>query len=148
MVSSLRSGRNVTFRILDVDWCTSDKVILASDDGCIRVLEMSMKSTCFRMDEQELTGMERLYFAQAALFQRQSCLCFFSVLLSNHLSLRKYINFKLECAGLRNCRCQSFSASGLASAPSLTLCRVLCQKIKDVYIKMIHLEFRRTHQRR
>ncbi|XP_073934293.1 WD repeat-containing protein 11 isoform X2 [Castor canadensis] len=54
MVSSLRSGRNVTFRILDVDWCTSDKVILASDDGCIRVLEMSMKSTCFRMDEQEL----------------------------------------------------------------------------------------------
>ncbi|XP_038613665.1 WD repeat-containing protein 11 isoform X2 [Tachyglossus aculeatus] len=55
MVSSLRSGRNVTFRILDVDWCTSDKVILASDDGCIRVLEMSMKSACFRMDEQELT---------------------------------------------------------------------------------------------
>ncbi|XP_029788560.1 WD repeat-containing protein 11 isoform X3 [Suricata suricatta] len=55
MVSSLRSGRNVTFRILDVDWCTSDKVILASDDGCIRVLEMSMKPTCSRMDEQELT---------------------------------------------------------------------------------------------
>uniref|UniRef100_A0A8D0HKC0 WD repeat-containing protein 11 n=1 Tax=Sphenodon punctatus TaxID=8508 RepID=A0A8D0HKC0_SPHPU len=55
MVSSLRSGRNVTFRVLDVDWCTSDKVILASDDGCIRVLEMSMKSACFRMDERDLT---------------------------------------------------------------------------------------------
>ncbi|KYO40471.1 WD repeat-containing protein 11 isoform C [Alligator mississippiensis] len=55
MVSSLRSGRNVNFRILDVDWCTSDKVILASDDGCIRVLEMSMKPSCFKMDEQELT---------------------------------------------------------------------------------------------
>ncbi|KAK1333326.1 hypothetical protein QTO34_005709 [Cnephaeus nilssonii] len=55
MVSSLRSGRNVTFRILDVDWCTSDKVILASDDGCLRVLEMSMKSTSVRVDEQELT---------------------------------------------------------------------------------------------
>ncbi|XP_078500058.1 WD repeat-containing protein 11 isoform X1 [Lissotriton helveticus] len=55
MVSSLRSGRNVNFRILDVDWCTSDKVILACDDGCIRILEMSMKSACFRMDEQELT---------------------------------------------------------------------------------------------
>ncbi|XP_019358467.1 PREDICTED: WD repeat-containing protein 11 isoform X1 [Gavialis gangeticus] len=55
MVSSLRSGRNVNFRILDVDWCTSDKVTLASDDGCIRVLEMSMKSSCFKMDEQELT---------------------------------------------------------------------------------------------
>ncbi|XP_010210770.1 PREDICTED: WD repeat-containing protein 11, partial [Tinamus guttatus] len=54
MVSSLRSGRNVTFRILDVDWCTSDKVILASDDGCIRVLEMSMKPSCFKMDEQDL----------------------------------------------------------------------------------------------
>lgn len=58
MVSSLRSGRNVTFRVLDVDWCTSDKVILASDDGCLRVLEMSMKSTCVRVDEQELTGMD------------------------------------------------------------------------------------------
>uniref|UniRef100_A0A8D0BDJ2 WD repeat domain 11 n=1 Tax=Salvator merianae TaxID=96440 RepID=A0A8D0BDJ2_SALMN len=55
MVSSLRSGRNVNFRVLDIDWCTSDKVILASDDGCIRVLEMTMKSACFRMDEQELS---------------------------------------------------------------------------------------------
>ncbi|KAM6346944.1 WD repeat-containing protein 11 isoform 6-T7 [Alca torda] len=54
MVSSLRSGRNVSFRILDVDWCTSDKVVLASDDGCIRVLELSMKPSCFRMDEQDL----------------------------------------------------------------------------------------------
>ncbi|XP_063194921.1 WD repeat-containing protein 11 isoform X3 [Chroicocephalus ridibundus] len=54
MVSSLRSGRNVNFRILDVDWCTSDKVVLASDDGCIRVLELSMKPSCFRMDEQDL----------------------------------------------------------------------------------------------
>nr|XP_033797128.1 WD repeat-containing protein 11 isoform X1 [Geotrypetes seraphini] len=54
MASSLKTGRNVTFRIVDVDWCTSDKVILASDDGCIRVLEMSMKSACFRVDEQEL----------------------------------------------------------------------------------------------
>ncbi|KAG8435620.1 hypothetical protein GDO86_013532 [Hymenochirus boettgeri] len=54
MVSSLRTGRNMNYRILDVDWCSSDKVVLASDDGCIRVLEMSMKSTCFRMDEQEL----------------------------------------------------------------------------------------------
>lgn len=56
MVSSLRSGRNVTFRVLDVDWCTSDKVILASDDGCLRVLEMSMKPAGVRVDEQELTG--------------------------------------------------------------------------------------------
>uniref|UniRef100_H3AKR3 WD repeat-containing protein 11 n=1 Tax=Latimeria chalumnae TaxID=7897 RepID=H3AKR3_LATCH len=55
MVSSLKSGRNVNYKILDVDWCTSDKVVLASDDGCIRVLEMIMKSASFRMDEQELT---------------------------------------------------------------------------------------------
>ncbi|XP_053306224.1 WD repeat-containing protein 11 [Spea bombifrons] len=54
MVSSLRTGRNVNYRVLDVDWCSSDKVVLACDDGCIRVLEMSMKSSCFRMDEQEL----------------------------------------------------------------------------------------------
>ncbi|KAG5831382.1 hypothetical protein ANANG_G00303160 [Anguilla anguilla] len=54
MVSSLRMGRNVTHRILDIDWCTSDKVVLASDDGCIRVLEMAMKSASYRMDEQDL----------------------------------------------------------------------------------------------
>lgn len=56
MVSSMRIGRNVNYRILDIDWCTSDKVVLASDDGCIRVLEMAMKSASYRMDEQDLTG--------------------------------------------------------------------------------------------
>uniref|UniRef100_A0A4W4H9W4 WD repeat-containing protein 11 n=1 Tax=Electrophorus electricus TaxID=8005 RepID=A0A4W4H9W4_ELEEL len=55
MVSSIRVGRNVTYRILDIDWCTSDKVVLASDDGCVRVLEMAMKSASYRMDEQDLT---------------------------------------------------------------------------------------------
>ncbi|XP_068597198.1 WD repeat-containing protein 11 [Brachionichthys hirsutus] len=55
MVSSMRIGRNVNYRILDIDWCTSDKVVLASDDGCIRVLEMVMKSASYRMDEQDLT---------------------------------------------------------------------------------------------
>lgn len=56
MVSSIRVGRNVSYRILDIDWCTSDKVVLASDDGCVRVLEMAMKSASYRMDEQDLTG--------------------------------------------------------------------------------------------
>uniref|UniRef100_A0A8C8DL20 WD repeat-containing protein 11 n=1 Tax=Oryzias sinensis TaxID=183150 RepID=A0A8C8DL20_9TELE len=55
MVSSMRIGRNVNYRILDIDWCTSDKVVLASDDGCVRVLEMAMKSASYRMDEQDLT---------------------------------------------------------------------------------------------
>ncbi|KAM4592216.1 WD repeat-containing protein 11 [Odontesthes bonariensis] len=55
MVSSMRIGRNVNYRILDIDWCTSDKVVLASDDGCVRVLEMGMKSASYRMDEQDLT---------------------------------------------------------------------------------------------
>uniref|UniRef100_A0AAY4ERE8 WD repeat-containing protein 11 n=1 Tax=Denticeps clupeoides TaxID=299321 RepID=A0AAY4ERE8_9TELE len=55
MVSSLRVGRNVSYRIMDIDWCTSDKVVLASDDGCVRVLEMAMKSASYRMDEQDLT---------------------------------------------------------------------------------------------
>ncbi|XP_008325785.1 WD repeat-containing protein 11 [Cynoglossus semilaevis] len=55
MVSSTRMGRTMNYRILDIDWCTSDKVVLASDDGCIRVLEMAMKSASYRMDEQDLT---------------------------------------------------------------------------------------------
>lgn len=56
MVSGIRFGRNVNYRILDIDWCTSDKVVLASDDGCVRVFEMAMKSASYRMDEQDLTG--------------------------------------------------------------------------------------------
>lgn len=56
MVSSLRTGRNVSYKVLDIDWCSSDKVVLASDDGCIRVLEIAMKSASYRIDEQELTG--------------------------------------------------------------------------------------------
>lgn len=56
MVSSMRVGRNMNYRVLDIDWCTSDKVVLASDDGCVRVLEMAMKSASYRMDEQDLTG--------------------------------------------------------------------------------------------
>ncbi|TRY71297.1 hypothetical protein DNTS_007637 [Danionella cerebrum] len=55
MASSIRVGRNVNYRILDMDWCTSDKVVLASDDGCVRVLEMAMKGASYRMDEQDLT---------------------------------------------------------------------------------------------
>ncbi|XP_061766710.1 WD repeat-containing protein 11 [Nerophis ophidion] len=55
MVSSMRIGRNINYRVLDIDWCTSDKVVLASDDGCVRVLEMAMKSASYRMDEQDLT---------------------------------------------------------------------------------------------
>ncbi|XP_059803789.1 WD repeat-containing protein 11 isoform X2 [Hypanus sabinus] len=55
MISSMRTGRNVSYKVLDVDWCSSDKVVLASDDGCIRVLEIAMKSASYRIDEQELT---------------------------------------------------------------------------------------------
>uniref|UniRef100_A0A8C5HD64 WD repeat-containing protein 11 n=1 Tax=Gouania willdenowi TaxID=441366 RepID=A0A8C5HD64_GOUWI len=61
MVSSIRFGRNVNYKILDIDWCTSDKVVLASDDGCIRVLEMAMKSASYRMDEQDLTETSRFW---------------------------------------------------------------------------------------
>ncbi|XP_072335440.1 WD repeat-containing protein 11 [Scyliorhinus torazame] len=57
MVSSIRTGRNVNYKILDIDWCSSDKVVLASDDGCIRVLEIAMKSASYRIDEQDLTDL-------------------------------------------------------------------------------------------
>lgn len=68
MVSSIRVGRNVSYRILDIDWCTSDKVVLASDDGCVRVLEMAMKSASYRMDEQDLTG-ECFWLKKMSQFQ-------------------------------------------------------------------------------
>ncbi|XP_075922520.1 WD repeat-containing protein 11 isoform X1 [Petromyzon marinus] len=55
MVSSLRSGRSVAWRVLDVDWCTSDKAVLACEDGCVRVSDTALRGSAFRMEEQELT---------------------------------------------------------------------------------------------
>lgn len=81
MVSSMRMGRNVNYRILDIDWCTSDKVVLASDDGCVRVLEMAMKSASYRMDEQDLTG--ETVNEKELIF--------------------KYIILRVECIGLMFC---------------------------------------------
>uniref|UniRef100_A0A8C5NBE4 WD repeat-containing protein 11 n=1 Tax=Gouania willdenowi TaxID=441366 RepID=A0A8C5NBE4_GOUWI len=73
MVSSIRFGRNVNYKILDIDWCTSDKVVLASDDGCIRVLEMAMKSASYRMDEQDLTVTETSRFWKDIILIQAYC---------------------------------------------------------------------------
>ncbi|XP_070541595.1 WD repeat-containing protein 11-like isoform X2 [Ptychodera flava] len=41
-VSNIRSPREIA-KITDVEWATSDKPILATNDGCIRVFDLSLK---------------------------------------------------------------------------------------------------------
>lgn len=104
----------MTFRVLDVDWCTSDKVTLASDDGCLRVLEMSMKSTCVRVDEQELTGMrcgEGALFRAGCSLRGESGFCS----LSPCFPRLELMGLKLGCCSWR---CWTLVIAGASHSPT------------------------------
>uniref|UniRef100_A0A8C4QUC4 WD repeat domain 11 n=1 Tax=Eptatretus burgeri TaxID=7764 RepID=A0A8C4QUC4_EPTBU len=81
MVSSLRAGRTVPWRISDGDWSSSDKSVLACDDGCIRVMDTTLRGSTFHMQEQELTDalwcpyllQPKMALALKAFLQHQPC---------------------------------------------------------------------------
>ncbi|XP_077868471.1 WD repeat-containing protein 11 [Saccoglossus kowalevskii] len=49
-VSSIRSPREIA-KISDVEWATSDKPIVATNDSCIRVFELNLKISSAPLDE-------------------------------------------------------------------------------------------------
>lgn len=127
----------MTFRVLDVDWCTSDKVTLASDDGCLRVLEMSMKSTCVRVDEQELTGMrcgEGALFRAGCSLRGESGFCS----LSPCFPRSELMGLKLGCCSWRCWTLviagASHSPTPVSHMPSPAHVWVLFQKMREVCI--------------
>ena len=40
----------------DADWATSDKVVLLSSDGCVRVYDITLKHCQYSVDNTELAG--------------------------------------------------------------------------------------------
>ncbi len=42
--------------IEDADWATSDKVVLLTSDGCVRVCEVSLKHSQSPVNTSELSG--------------------------------------------------------------------------------------------
>ena len=43
-------------KLIDADWAASDKPIVVSSDGCIRVYDIKLKTTCSAMDYAEFAG--------------------------------------------------------------------------------------------
>ena len=52
--SSLKCPRDGA-KVLDVEWASSDKPILASIDGCIRVADIPMKTACGPFEDSALS---------------------------------------------------------------------------------------------
>lgn len=45
LVSQMKSPKTV-MKVLDIDWGASDRPVLATVDGCIRILDIQLKSSC------------------------------------------------------------------------------------------------------
>lgn len=55
LVSSLKSPREIT-KILDTDWCGSDRPVLATADGCIHVSDLTLKKYVSPIEDKDLSG--------------------------------------------------------------------------------------------
>ncbi|XP_078587664.1 WD repeat-containing protein 11-like isoform X3 [Branchiostoma floridae x Branchiostoma japonicum] len=54
MVSSVKCPRDMA-KVIDIDWASSDKPVLACDDGTVRVSDMDMKNACAPVTERDIT---------------------------------------------------------------------------------------------
>lgn len=55
LVSSLKSPREIT-KILDTDWCGSDRPVLATVDCCIHVSDLTLKKYVSPIEDKDLSG--------------------------------------------------------------------------------------------
>ena len=55
LVSTIRNSKEIG-RITDVDWAASDKPVMATMEGCIRVMDLKLKQCCSPIEETILTG--------------------------------------------------------------------------------------------
>ncbi len=54
-MSSIKSPKEIP-KVLDADWAASDKPVLACQDGCVRILDLKLKSGSSPMEEHQLPG--------------------------------------------------------------------------------------------
>lgn len=43
-------------KLCDADWAASDRPVLASVDGCVRVMDMEFATSCSPQEESQLPG--------------------------------------------------------------------------------------------
>jgi hypothetical protein len=48
-------------KVLDIDWAASDKPVLATQDGCLRIMDMTLTTSYSPLMDYELQG-ENLHF--------------------------------------------------------------------------------------
>ena len=54
-MSSIKTPRDIA-KITDADWAASDKPVLACADGCVRIMDINLKTGASPMDEHQLPG--------------------------------------------------------------------------------------------
>lgn len=50
MINELRSPKDMT-KVLDIDWAASDRAVIATADGCLRVMGLGLTSSTSAMNE-------------------------------------------------------------------------------------------------
>ena len=57
LLSSLKSPKEVS-KILDAEWCGSDRPIIATVDGCVICCDLMLSTMGSALDEREVSGMK------------------------------------------------------------------------------------------
>ena len=56
LVSSIKSPKEIP-KVTDADWAASDKPVLACQDGCLRIMDIKLRTGSSPMEEHQLPGM-------------------------------------------------------------------------------------------
>lgn len=56
LTSSIKSPKDIP-KVVDAEWSGSDRPILATVDGCIHMLDLSLKRSTCPIEERDLSGM-------------------------------------------------------------------------------------------
>jgi hypothetical protein len=77
-------------KVLDIDWAASDKPVLATQDGCLRIMDMILATSYSPVLDYELEGGNFCFFFFVSFYQYQG----FTVL----IELSKEIIFFKSCS--------------------------------------------------
>jgi hypothetical protein len=54
-ISQLKCPKDMV-KVLDIDWAASDKPVLATQDGCLRIMDMTLATSYSSLMDYELQG--------------------------------------------------------------------------------------------
>ena len=76
-LSSVKCPRDMA-KLCDADWAASDRPVLASVDGCVRLMDMEFTSGCSPLEEHQLTGKGWSVWQTSYRMLKQSSVFWFS----------------------------------------------------------------------